>query len=228
MAYLFDDASSQRLTRAVIGYIAGSIWFYPDDSGLTCTISADYNAGRTRYRDLRINGATTDTVTWESTDSLSVNSVTSVATVNYNAWNHVYWASGTTSPTHAYISLNGETLVDGGAGSYVTTGTTGVTALGRLGTTVPIQYFSGMMAEAAFWNAAPHDFGDGYKMLAPGFDPRLVPVDPNAAGGAFLLTSYSQLIANVTDLSRGGAPWSLAVPPTVAATHPRIFRQLTE
>lgn len=223
MAYLFDDASSHRLTRTPVTANSWSIWFNPDDSGLTCTIWAQYNGAGTQYKKLQLAGAVTDTVVFESFNGTSTGQAVSVGTVNYNAWNHVYWG---TVGGRAYISLNGETLVDGGASSYISPTVT-LEALGRVsgGLGIGIEHYSGMLAEFAAWSEELDGFGDErWHGLPLGFDPRLVPVDPTGSSGYAVvsLVSYSPLVGNPLDLVRGNS-WTVSGA-TVAMTHPSIRR----
>lgn len=222
MAYLYDDASSHRMSRSPVTASGRSIWFYPDDSGLTCTIWSQHNAAGTQYQKLRIDGATTDSLIYVSFDGTSTGQATSVGTVNYNAWNHAYFGN---LSGRAYLSLNNETLVDGGASSFVSPTVTTET-LGRVsgGIGVGIEHFSGRLAEFAAWSEELDAFGDErWYGLPLGFDPRLVPVDPGASGlGEVSLVSYSPFIGNPFDLVRGTS-WTVTGP-TVASDHPSIRR----
>lgn len=240
MAYLFNG-TSDRMTRT---YDAGnpaytwSIWFYPTDNSVDGTIFANYNAGRTNFEQIKYRGSSDDKLEFKTLTTAgggASGSVVSTGTVNYNAWNHAYVERGITASTRAYISLNGETLVDGGASSFASPVTTGfTTALGRLGGVAPIEYFPGMIAEVATWTMPLHEWGDDrYKILAQRFDPRLMPPDRNDSAGTGIgtlqLLSYSQLIGNATDLVLGTS-WTVTTPTVATGTdaHPRIYRNLTE
>jgi hypothetical protein len=226
MSYVFAAGSSQRIRRGTtLGGVSFSLWFYPTDSGDDCTIFSESNAAATRYYAVQILGSTTDNLQINSTDTGGVGTVTSTGTVNYNAWNHVYCAIGGASPTHAYISLNGETLVDGGAGSYVAPGAATVPNLGSLVTSAG-SFYSGRLAEFAAWDNNLSDFDDRYKCLSKGFDPRLVPVDANGSYGlgALNMVSYFPMLGNVNDRVLSTA-WIAVNTPTIGE-HCRVFQPI--
>ena len=222
MSYLFDDASNHRLSKTgALGAISISAWFYPDDSAAECTIYSEHNAGGTQYMRIRIAGSGSDKVILESTNAITTVEAASTGTVNYNAWNHVYAARGVASPSAAYISLNGESLVTGSFQSGTLTGT----AIGVTGTTTRTNYMSGRIAEVGLWDNCLNDFDDRYKGLALGYSPRMIPVDPGGTAGLDVLNllSYTPLIGNLADLVIGNS-WSALSSPTVAE-HCRMFRQ---
>lgn len=223
MAYAFDDASSQSLSRAPFTWASMSIWFYPDDSALDCILYSDFNTAGTRYIYLRIQGSSDDKIILETNAAGSITSVSSGGTVNYNAWNHVYAARGISSPTSMYISLNGETLQ---TGTYTAPGTVNTAAIGRKNLDF---YFSGMAAECAFWDNCLNDFDDRYRALALGYDPRLIPQDTGGSAGlgALTLIAYSPLIGNPRDWVRQ-ANWTVGAATVAASDHPRIRRNFME
>lgn len=224
MAYLFDDASSQRITKsAVTGMTGISLWFYPDDSTVDATLYSESNALRTRYIRLYILGASSDKVTFETAGTGAPVGATSTGTVNYNTWNHVYASRGVVASNRAYITLNGETLVDGGAGSYTAPGTMTVSNIGSFGTA---NFMSGRIAEVGMWNNCLNDFDDRYTALSKGFDPRLIAQDPGGSFGlgALNLLRYFPLIGNANDLVVGEA-WTLVNAPT-PIDHCRVHRNL--
>lgn len=223
MAYSFDDTSSHRLTRSAASLPvppSGSIWFYPDDNTIDCVIYSQYNGANTRFAAIKLYGSLGGIFGYESSDSSSFGAVTSAGTPNYNAWNHVYFEH---NGTHAYISLNGETLVDGGASSWVAPGTVTQVAIGRRGAAVypASNYFSGMIAEAAFWNNDLSSYDDRYQSLYYGIDPRSIAVE-----SPLQLLSYAPLIGRPTDFMHT-TPWTVSGA-TVANDHPRIHRQYME
>lgn len=227
MAYLFDDASTQVLRKnSVIGMYSVSLWFYPDDTTVDCTLYAEYNAAGTAYRQVRFAGASgADKVEFRTKTAAGVvNTVTSGGTANLNAWNHVYAARGVVSGTTGYVSLNGETLQ---TGSVVSPSVT-ATAIGRLGTTAPVQYMSGMIAEVAVWGDCLSDQGDAYTALSLGFCPQLIAYDPTYSGPGFLgLISYTPLFGTEADWAAGDS-WISGGSPTVNQSHPRIIRNFLE
>lgn len=219
MSYLFDDASSQRLAKTgALGMFSFSCWFYPDDSAATCTLYSEHNATGTIHSNVYIDGGVDDRVVFES----FLAEARSTGTVNYNAWNHVYAARGVADPTKAYISLNGESLV---TGRFTSGGATTGTAIGVQGTTTRFNYMSGRIAEVGVWNNCLNDFDDGYKGLALGYVPPLVPVDPNASFGlgSLNLIAYAPLIGNRGDLVNAHI-WTSPSLPTVAE-HCRMHKQ---
>lgn len=221
MAYLFDDASNQRLSRVgALGMVSFSCWFYPDDATADCTLYSEHTGSGSAFLRVRILGSTTDQVALETPGG----GIGSGGTVNFNTWNHVYAARGAADPSTGYISLNGESLQS--AMFTAPVGSLTGTAIGVTGTTTRTSYMSGRIAEVAVWDNCLNDLDDRWKCLALAFDPRLVPVDPNGEAGLGPLNriAYTPLIGNFNDLVIGNA-WTGTVPPTLA-DHPRMHRQM--
>jgi concanavalin A-like lectin/glucanase superfamily protein len=224
MSFLFDDASNQRISKtSVIGMYSCSIWFWPDDTTAVCTLYSEHNGTGSAYVRVYIQGSD-DKVYFETKPPLGGSAnVASGGTVSYNAWNHVYATRGANSPNHSYISLNGETLVDGGAGSYNASASQTATAIGVTGSATRTNYMSGRIAEVGIWDNSLSDEGDAYKMLSKGFDPRFARYVEFSFGAASLI-SYTPLLGNFADLVHGDV-WNAVSAPLVAE-HCRMHRNL--
>ena len=226
MSYLFDDSSSQSLNRTgVLDPFGISLWFYPDDSAVDCTLYAEYNASRSIYMSLVFAGSTGgDTVQMVVKQNLGAATaiVTSSGTANIDAWNHVYWGRGVNDTTKSYLSLNGESLV---TGTWTAAGATTARAIGRTGSIGAFMHMSGRVAEVGLWDANLNENDDRYKGLALGYKPSAIPVDPSGSSGAFGLNliSYSSLIGNPADLVRGES-WTVGGSPLIAE-HCRRFER---
>lgn len=221
MSYLLDDASSGRLQRATTAKIhCLSLWFKPDDSSRTCVLYGEWSIiPGNGYLQVQLAGATDDKVYGDSSSGTSAGTgVGSSGTVNYNAWNHVYFA---TIASNMYISLNGETLVDGGSGSYVEPTATTTRGLGVLN---GANHFSGYMAEFAEWDAALHNCNDSYKSLALGMSPRRIGYNTDEIGANMSrLIQYTPLYKGyLRDYVTSGA-WSVLGGATADHDHPRVF-----
>lgn len=227
MSVGFAAASLQRLNKGTtLGGFSFSLWFYPTDSGLDCTLFSESNLAVTNYYDIQILGSTTDQVLFRSVTTAGgggTGGATSTGTVNYNAWNHVYAARGVTSHTAGYISLNGEALVTGGFSAP--TGTL-VPNLGSRRTAAGT-FYTGRLAEFAVWNNCLNDYDDRWQCLSQAFDPRLVAQDPGNSfgGGALQLVSYAPLIGPFHDLMSATA-WTGFNTPTPNLEHPRMHRNM--
>lgn len=216
MARLFDDASSQYLEidSAVVGDepLTLACWFNSDNvtARQTAIYVGDKASADKHYWCLVLQGSFAAKPVSAITRGAGGESAATTSTgYSANTWHHACAVFAANNDRAAFI--------DGGSKATNTgnqnVGTVDRTSLGRLGDATPSGYLSGLLAEAAIWNAALTD--DEVALLAKGVSPLLV--RPEA------LVAYWPLIGNYSpEIDRAGG-FNLTVTGATKAAHPRIF-----
>lgn len=217
MARLFDDASSQYLTRSGAAVTAPpftmACWFYSDDALIEqVLLSLSDTATNTQFFRLGLRGDTAgDHAEIQTRSGGTADFVETSTGYSVNTWHHAcgVW----TSSASRAVYLDG-----GGAG----TSSASVTPSGldntNIGATVRLntnQFMSGRVAEAAIWDVAL-DAAE-VAALAKGFSPLLI--RPQS------LVAYWPLVGNDSpelDRWKNGYDLTLTNAPT-KADHPRIY-----
>lgn len=212
MSILFDDASSQYLSNsnAIVpsGNATISLWFNTNDGTITQVMASIGSSSTTQQVSLLIFAGTN--VRANLTLSGSSINVTSSNTLTTNAWQH---AALVTSGATAAVWLNGTKTTSGAiAIGTLTVDRTHIGARANSGTP---NYFSGMLAEVAFWNARLADAE--VASLAAGFSPKLI--SPQN------LQSYCPLLdqASPSIDVRGGFNMTWNASPIIGSTHPAMI-----
>lgn len=215
MSILFDDASSQYLSNAnaVTSSISCTLaaWFNTNDDTLTQVILSCGNSGNSSLLALLYAGAVAGDrlrATYTVTTGGSANA--SSGTVTTNAWQHgaAVFSGGQQT---AYLNGSGVTNVIVPFGAI----SNNQTFIGRRANTGVVNYFSGMIAEAAIWSVALTSAD--VQQLYKGFSPKLVRPES--------LLAYWPLLDQATPSidHRGGFDMTWNASPIVGSTHPAMF-----
>lgn len=160
MARRFVSASSQFLEKASAVTnalpVTMACWFHPATASVAAGLIDIHNSAsvNTRNQSFLSLGSGNNVVATSGNNVGNVASATSATAFNgAGAWHHACAVFASSSSRAAYL--------DGAGKGTNATGIspTGVnsTEVGRCGGTVPVQYFDGLLAEAAVWTAALTD-----------------------------------------------------------------------
>lgn len=215
MARLFDDASSESLDGSASPVTAWpctlACWFNSDSQTVNQWIMwLGTGANATNGIRLAIEGAAAGDKVNAGCKSGSTTYADAVTSTGYTAgtWHHACGVFTNNTSRDAYI--------DGGSSGNNATSrtfpTVGVVSIGREGDSTPTGHFSGMIAEAAIWDAALT--AAEITALARACTP--LEVRPSA------LVAYWPLIGKLTAETDRMATIPLTASGTVAAAHPRM------
>jgi len=210
MSRLFDDSNTEYLEVAAALVtdtpLTMAAWFNSNDTGTEQTVISIGQAALHDYFALRL-------MSWGPIRAITFNgaatgAATSTANYSANTWHHICGVF--TAEDNRAVFLNG-----GNKGTNTTNvaiDTIDNTAIGRAAHSNKTWYMSGMVAEAAIWNAALTD-GEA-AILATGASPLMV--RPQS------LVFYTPLLRNEDRDIVGGLSLTPANAPTIA-DHPRVW-----